>query len=95
MSYAKKVILHCRAGYRTELDALIEQFIRDGVAFVGVVGPDCTRVEDIIDEICVGDGSHPYFMVTSSHPDETIAEVVEFARSFGVVADGEAQLVEF
>ena len=54
MAYAKKIALHCPNGYDTRLDTLIEDFIRDGVVFVGVVGEDCARVEDIIDEVRTG-----------------------------------------
>jgi hypothetical protein len=95
MGFARKIVFHIRDGYRPELDALIESFIRDGVAFVGVVGEDCARIEDIIDEICVGDGSHPYEMLTTSHPNETITEAVRFARSLEVECSGEVEVVEF
>ena len=54
--YAKKIVLYCPHGYHPRLDGLVEDFIRDGVIFVGVVGEDCARVEDIIDELVVGDG---------------------------------------
>lgn len=57
MPYARKIVLYCSRGYRQELDALVEEFLADGVIFVGVVGGDCSRVENIIDELVVGDGS--------------------------------------
>ena len=56
MTYATKVVLHCPTGYHIGLDRLVEQFIADGVKFVGVVGHDCQLVEDLIDELVVGDG---------------------------------------
>ena len=40
------------------MDALIESLIRDGVKFVGVVGDDCEKIEDIIDEMVVGEGNN-------------------------------------
>ena len=96
MRYAEKIVLNCRTGYRPELVALVAQFAKDGVKFVGVLGPDCARVEDIIDDLCVGDGSQPYFMVTTSHPNERIEEVIEFARGFSIGTGGsEVQVVEF
>jgi hypothetical protein len=80
--YSTKVVLHCPDGYRMELDRMVEDFVADGVPFVGVAGADCARVEDIIDEIVVGDGSDDTRVVlTSSHPDESVEEVVEFAKS--------------
>jgi hypothetical protein len=68
--------------------------MRDGVVFVGVVGTDCELVEDIIDELCVGDGSNPYEMLTSSHPNQSLREAVVFANSLGLEFAGEVQVVE-
>lgn len=91
----RKVVLHCPKGYRMELDALVEQFIADGVAYVGVVGEDCSRVEDIIDELVVGDGSdQSRFILTSAHPGESVEEALEYARSLYAEYSGEVQLVE-
>jgi hypothetical protein len=95
MAYGKKIVLHSKTGYRPEMDTLIEQFIRDGVKFVGVVGEDCVKIEDIIDEILVGDGNKDDFILTSSHPGESLEEVVEFARSLTSEYAGEVQVVEF
>jgi hypothetical protein len=73
----------------------VEQFLADGVKFVGVVGQECERVEAIIDELVVGDGSNPSrFLLTSSHPGESIAQVVAFANSLSAEYAGEVQLVE-
>ena len=69
--------------------------MRDGVTFVGVVGRDCAEIENIIDELTVGDGTRtPYFMLTSSHPSETVAEVVEFAKALTGEFEGDVCLVE-
>lgn len=95
MAYAKKVVLHCAAGYDKRLDDMVEDFIRDGVVFVGVVGKDCEKVEDIIDELVVGMGDRDYDLLTSSHPGESIDEVVEFAESLRLELEGlEVQVVE-
>lgn len=94
MEYASKVVLKCPNGYRMELDALVERFLTAGVRFVGVVGEDCAKVEDIIDELVVGDGSDPSrFILTSSHPGELVADVLDFARSISEVGDDEPQVV--
>lgn len=91
----KKIVLHCPRGYTPRLDGLVAEFIRDGVVFVGVVGQDCARVEDIIDELVVGDGTRePYFMLTSSHPGETIAGAVEFAEALTGEYSGKVQVIE-
>jgi hypothetical protein len=95
MPFANKVVLHCQTGHHMELDRMVEQFIADGVRLVGVVGGDCQRVEDIIDELVVGDGSdESRFILTSSHPDESLREALEFARSLSGEYSGEPQVVE-
>jgi hypothetical protein len=97
MAYQKKIVLHCPNGYRIELDAMVDDFVRDGVAYVGVVGQDCSKVEDIIDELLVGDGLvKGRFILTASHPGESIDDAVYFAKSLTGEFNGkEVQLVEF
>jgi hypothetical protein len=95
MPYLRKIVLHCPRGYRMELNSMVEQFLADGVVFVGVVGEDCSRVEDIIDELVVGDGTDDgRYILTSSHAGETIDDALEFARSLTNEYEGEVQLVE-
>lgn len=94
MPHPKKIILHCLNGYSPQLDAMVEEFIRDGVIFVGVVGKDCARVEAILDEIVVGDGSRDYHLLTSSHPDESLEEVIQFAESLTGEFKGTAHVLE-
>ncbi len=96
MSHPKKIVLHCSQGYQPRVDTLVSEFIRDGVSFVGVVDQDCARVEDIIDELVVGDGTRkPCFMLTSSHPDETVADAVKFAESLtGEEYAGDVRVIE-
>jgi hypothetical protein len=49
---------------------------------VCVIGNDCARVEDVIDELVVGDGSDPSrFLNTTSHLSASIGEVREFAEA--------------
>jgi hypothetical protein len=69
--------------------------MRDGVKLVAVAGQDASLIEDIIDEACVGDGTQPYSMLTSSHPRESLAEVIAFAESLGLEFAGPVQVVDF
>ena len=57
MTSIKKVVLLSRQGYRRALDMLVAAWIQEGIRYVGVVGVDASKIEDIIDELCVGDGS--------------------------------------
>lgn len=95
MRYAKKIVLHCPDGYDDRLDALVESFIRDGVLVVAVVGKDCGRIEDMIDELVVGDGTRDVDLLTSSHPGASVEEAVDFARSLALELEGsEVEVVE-
>jgi hypothetical protein len=93
--YLPKVVLHCPSGLHGGLEPLVQSFMRDGVLFVAVVGKDASLIEDIIDEVCVGDGTQPYSMLTSSHPDESLSAVVTFAESLGLEFSGPVEIVEF
>lgn len=88
-------MLHCPRGYDPRLDALVEDFIREGVRFVGVIGKDCERVEDIIDGLVVGDRSRDYDLLTSSHPGEPLETAIAFAKDLALdLAGPEVGVVE-
>lgn len=95
MPYSAKIVLHCPNGLHGGLEPLVDAFIRDGVVFVAVAGVDASLIEDIIDEVCVGDGARPYEMLTSSHPGESLEAVVEFANSLSLEYSGPVEVVEF
>jgi len=83
MQYAQKIILHAPPWHSPKLEAFVKKCIQDSVVLVCVVGDDCARVEDVIDELVVNDGSDPSrFLNTTSHPDESIAEVRAFAEAW-------------
>lgn len=80
MENLRKIVLHCPTGYRLELGALVTKWMQSGVRYVGVVGKDASRIEEIIDELCVGDGSAPYDMLTAFHESpETIDDAIALA----------------
>jgi hypothetical protein len=95
MPYGRKIVLHCPTGYHARLDQMVQQFFRDGVVFVGVVGEDCARLEAIIDELMVDDGSgQSRFILTSSHPNESVEDALAFARSLAKEYSGEVQVIQ-
>ena len=74
--YAKRLILHAPPWDAPVLATFVEDCVRDGVVLVAVVGPDCQRVEDVIDELVVGNSPKAErFLNTTSHPDETLDDV--------------------
>jgi hypothetical protein len=96
MAASRKIVLHSLHGYRPELDAVVTQWIQERVGYVGVVGVDASRIEDIIDDLCVGDGSNSYFMLTASHgPDETLQDAISLAEQISGELAGDVHVVEF
>ena len=81
MPFASKLILHTPVSYEALLHDFVEQCLLDGVSLVAVIGPGCARIEDMIDEIVVGDGSDKTrFLCTTSHPDEPFEDVMNMAN---------------
>lgn len=70
-------------------------WIESGITFVGVVGQDAAQLEDVIDELWIGNGSSPYFMLTSSHPGESLQDAIEFAELLSGEFSELVRVVEF
>jgi hypothetical protein len=95
MPYGAKIVLRCISAPPPGLGDLIEAFVCDGVKFVGVVGPNAAHVEELIDQLVVGDGtSDARFILTSSHEGESLQDAVEFAKSLTGEYAGEVQIVD-
>lgn len=93
MTYAPKIILHAPLRDETALAPFVEACLADGVNLVAVFGVGCDKVEDLIDDLVVGDGSDEgRFINTTSHPDEPLEAVVNFVRLWPL-ADGEGEQV--
>ncbi|WP_119422105.1 hypothetical protein [Desertibaculum subflavum] len=83
MSLAPKIVLHTPISSSARLEAFVEECVRDKVVLIAVVGTGCEAVEDLIDELIIGDGSNPdRFITTASHPDQALDEVMQFVSSF-------------
>ena len=86
--YAPKIVLCTPLTKSEALASFVEDCLRNKVVLVAVVGDGCEHIEDLIDELVIGDGSDPTrFIVTSSHPKESIGEVLSFAAAW-VCEDG-------
>ena len=92
MPYASKLVLEAPVSDWTLLKPFVEACVRDGVVLVAVVGPHPDEIEDLIDDILIDADLNPnQHFVTSSHPDETVDEVLEFAALWST--PGKVQLV--
>jgi hypothetical protein len=93
MTYAPKILLHSPFADPTKASAFVEDCLRDGVCLIAIVGDQCAETEDLIDSLIVRDGAdESRFIVTTSHPDEPLDEVLEFARWWSE-AEGEGQQI--
>ncbi len=83
MKLASKIILCAPVSDESLLPDFVERCLADAVSLVAIVGPDCERLEDFIDSIIIGDGGNTdRFLVTTSHPHETFADVTKFVESW-------------
>ena len=83
MGYPPKIVLHMPISDEALLDGFVEDCLRDGVDLIAVVGPGASRIDDLIDEIVVGDASNDSRLITTSfHEDETLQEVLAFAADW-------------
>ncbi|KQN04632.1 hypothetical protein ASE85_06365 [Sphingobium sp. Leaf26] len=81
MGLARKIILHSPISDETLLDDFVERCLQAEVSLVAIVGPGCSQLEDLIDEIVVGDGSvTDRFLCTTSHSDETYDDVLNMVK---------------
>lgn len=96
MAFTSKIVLELPISDFTAIPGFAEARLHDDVELVAVVGIGSNEVEDLIDELIVGDGSDDTrFIVTTSHQDEALEDVLEFAKNW--IGDGQvsepAQLV--
>lgn len=83
MSETPVIVLHTPLADPTTLGPFVEDCLKQGTKLIAVVGEGAEVIEDTIDEIVVGDGSQEgRFIVTSSHPDEPLEDVLTFAASW-------------
>jgi hypothetical protein len=93
---AKRIALHCPAGVPSNFAAFTQQLVADEVQFVGVVGPRCQEIEALIDDASVRAGSpERHFILTTSHPGESLLDPVDFAECLRGDYEGVVQVVEF
>ena len=84
LTFLPKTILYCSRGFHSGLIELVQSFMDAKVNFVAVAGRDAALIEDMIDRVCVGDGTmRPYEMMSSSHPGEPLDTVVAFTEQAG------------
>lgn len=95
MTHCRKIVVHSLRGHHPEFAARVAAWLDNGITFIGIVGKDAARLEDVVDDVAIGDGSHARFVLSSSHPGETLAEAVAFAEILTGEHAGPVEIVEF
>jgi hypothetical protein len=79
--HSGKVVLVSISGYLPERDdALLSKLVARKIDLFCAVGRDATKWEDALDWLSICEGDH--VIVTTSHPDESVEEVIAFAEIF-------------
>jgi hypothetical protein len=95
MTYAPKLVLQLPISNPYLLEPFAEACIRDSVVLIAIVGEGASKIDDLIDELVVGDGSdRSRFINTTFHVNETVQEVMEFTRSWEEQQGNPVQLVK-
>jgi hypothetical protein len=95
MTYAPKLVLELPISNPELLEPFVEACIRDGVVLIAIFGEGASKIDDLITELVVGDGSdRSRFINTTFHANETVEEVMEFARSWEEQQGQPLQLVK-
>lgn len=82
-STASKIVLHARVPYGRVHEALLQQLLVRKIALFCAVGVDSRAWEDAMDWTCIApDGESRGFVVTTSHPDESVADMAAFAEAW-------------
>ncbi|MFD2263310.1 hypothetical protein ACFSM5_10460 [Lacibacterium aquatile] len=82
MSFPPTVILQLPLSTPDRFEALqafVKRSLEDKVELIAVVGEGCGVIEDRIDSYIVMSGPD-CFITTTSHPKETLEDVLDFAR---------------
>ena len=90
----RKIVVHSIRGLCPEFPARVAAWISEGVVFLGIVGADAVELEEVADEVAVGDGTSPYFLLTTSHPGESLVDAIAFAEILEGEYAGPVEVVE-
>lgn len=83
MSLPSRIVLHSPVADQSALGPFVEQCLADGVCLVAIFGKGAEELEEEIDWLVIGDGADKSrFLVTSTHPEESLEQVLEFASQW-------------
>jgi hypothetical protein len=84
MHHSGKVVLVSGTGYSPERgNPVLAELVASKVSLVCAVGRDAPAWEEALDWLCADAlGETGHLIVTTSHPGETLEEVIAFATAF-------------
>ena len=83
MRLKPRIVLHSPVGDHTKLAPFIDQCLQDGVSLIAIVGDGCEGLEEQLDWLIIRNGFDPDRLIcTSSHPNQTLKEVLELASTW-------------
>lgn len=88
-----KLILVSESGYNEQHDRFLQSILDEGYELFCAVGKDCELWEEIMDEIAVGNCTDACYITTTSHPNESVDEVIQFAKHCSTSRDSEIDFV--
>jgi len=94
-STAKKVILSTNKKYSPEYKDLLAELVERKIELFCAIGEECEIWEEALDSACFNEkGKEIGFVVTTSHPNETLEEVKEFAKQWSGEGNSEIQIIK-
>jgi hypothetical protein len=91
----RKIVVHSRSGDVSALDGMVKDWIAENVEAICIVGKNCDEVHFHLD-LLISDhemqNADADRIVTTSHDEETLDEVIAFARE--TYGEGEPVVVE-
>ena len=94
MPHSKKVILIAESGDVSGRDRLLHELFDDRIELFCAVGKDAQEWEDAMDWICVMadvDGGIDHLVLTTSHENDPLDDVIQLARQISVPS-GETEI---
>ncbi len=98
MNKGCKVVLISNSGYKEEHNGLLQQLIENEIELFCTVGIVCQEWEEAMDLLCAEldatDIKPNAFCNTTSHPNESVEEVIKFAKSWSTHIATEVKIIE-
>jgi hypothetical protein len=93
--HAGKIVLVSSSTYTPEIgETLLRQFVEDKIELFCAVGVDSANWEDALDWLCISpEGYSIHFIFTTSHPGESVEEVISFAENWPFDIHHEVEVV--